>query len=608
MNQASFWKAHFALLLCLTIGIWGLLFYLVPRGFDMTDNAFYLMAVRNYDDFRAFPTMFQAFTGTLYNLGGESVINLRLLGACVYLAVSILSSIIAIKYFAKEQFAQITINKWYIYGLGLVIITSSTLQYNNWVNSPNYNWLNHIGLMFFLSGLLIWTNRDTSHHSGYAPFLIMLGFGISFWTKIYTATLMPILVILVLIFNRKRIKQLLTIKHVVYGVVGGLLGLSYVFLRGDTIFQVIEKIQGGVDQRAYEATIDLNNIFLTFGVEFYEFLGLLYPIMTYSIKFWHVLLIPIIVVLALSFYMASRTTTNHNLLNLAHFLAFFGWLINILFATYQLNVFQMAVWSLRVSFITSIYAFLIIFYQRLLSYKDDQPLPIIQKPIIGWALLIFFIPAIFSFGSGSSFTLHTGWASHFYLLSAIVILINPMTIKNRFIQYFAPIFMICLIAYVMIVATQEPYRQTVPLFEMTTSVSIQFGDDTLIVGETMADYIIEVQQQAESAGFVAKTPIIDLTRNSPGTVFILDGRSDALPWLYGTIDRVGLGIFILEQWTAEDIEAAWLITTTDSTLESESEILAHFDLDLHTDYEELFTITRPYREGSQTFWRPINIP
>lgn len=608
MNQASFWKAHFALLLCLTVGIWGLLFYLVPRGFEMTDNAFYLMAVRNYDDFRAFPGMFNVFTKSLYNMGGESVINLRLLGAFVYLVVSILSSIIAIKYFVKEQFAQTTIHRWYVYGIGLIVLTASTLQYNNWVNTPNYNWLNHLGLMIFLSGLFIWLNKVKPEHSTYAPFLIMFGFGLSFWAKASTAILMPIMILIILLINRHTIMSLLSLKHFVTGMIGIFISLLFVFLQGDSVTEIIQKIQSGITLQATKNT-GFQDLASYLQTELIEMLGLLYPIITYSIQNIAFILIPILGAIGFSFYYASREKPQQYIALSARFFTFLGWLINVLIISYQLDVFQMAVWSLRIFFITLIFAALSIFIEGLMNINDDSNQHQSVKTSLGWSLIVFFIPTLFSFGTDSSFTLHTGWASHFYLLATTILWINPLTTKNKFIKYFAPIVLISLISYVMIVSANEPYRQTDTLYDMSVEVPIQFGEDRLIVGQSMASYIIELQGQTTLAGFVPQTPIIDFTRNSPGTVFILDGRTDVFPWILGSNEPPhDFIVSLLEQWTAEDIEAAWLITTTDSTLESESEILAHFDLDLHTDYEELFTITRPYREGSQTFWRPINIP
>lgn len=608
MNQTSFWKAHFALLFCLTVGLWCLLFYLVPRGFDITDNAFYLMAVRNYDDFTAAFSMFHTIIKPLYDLGGESVITLRLWGAFISLLVSILSGLVIVEYFFRRQLEQATDRKWYVYSLGLVIVASGTLQFNSWINSPNYNWLNHIGLMIFLSGLFIWLNKDKPEHSAYAPFLIMFGFGITFWAKTPTAILMPVMILIILIVNRHAIKSLLTLKHFVFGTIGTFLSLSLVFLQGDSINEIIQKLQLGIALQAAKSTGTVN-IAGYLQAEATKLPWMFRPIIFYLFTNIAIVLIPIICVIGLIFYNTSRKKPQHYIILSTRFVIFLGWLINVFNISYRLEAFQIASWNLNILFITVIFTTLSIFNEKLVSIDDDSNQQQLTKASFAWSLIVFFIPILFSFGTSSAFTQHTGLASYFYVLATIILWINPMTMKNKFIKYSAPVVFIILISYAIVVTANDPYRQTDTLYDMTVEVPIQFGEDRLIVSPSMASYVIELQEQASLAGFELQTPIIDLTRNSPGSVFILDGRTDVFPWMLGNNEPPhGFIFLLLEQWTSQDIETAWIITKTSSTLESESDILAHFGLDLSTGYEEIFTITRPYREESQTFWRPLTNP
>lgn len=605
MNQASYWKIHFALLFCITVGLWSLLFYLVPRGFDITDNAFYLMTVRNYDDYTAAPSMFHTIIKPLYDIGGASIINFRLWGAFISLLVSIISAFVTVKYFLNCQLEQATDSKWYVYSLGLVIIAGGTLQFNSWINTPNYNWLNHIGLMIFLSGLFIWLNKVNPQHSVYAPFLIMFGFGITFWAKPPTAILMPFIVLLILIVNRHAIKSLLSLNHVVFGVIGGLLGLSLVFLQGDSINGIVQKLQLGIALQSAKTTTT-QNIISYLHSEAMKLPWMLRPILYYLFTNIFTVLIPIICVIGLIFYNRSRKKPQQYIVHSVRFLIFFGWMINAFNISYRFEAFQIASWNLNILFITMVFITLSIFSEKLANTDDDNNQQQLTKTSSAWSLLVFFIPIIFSFGTSSAFTQHTGLASYFYVLATIILWINPMTMKNKFIRYSAPVIFIILITYAIGVTANDPYRQRDTLYDMKEQVSIQFGEDSLIVSPSMAIYANELQEQATLAGFEAKTPIIDLTRNSPGSVFILDGRADVFPWILGNNEPPHNFVFLLlEEWTQEDREIAWVITTTGSTLESEMEILAHFGLDLSSDYQEMFTIARPYREESQTFWRPM---
>ncbi len=605
MNQTSYWKIHFVLLAGITIVLWYLVFYLVPRGFDITDNAFYLMAVRNYEDYTASPSMFHTIIKPLYDIGGASVINLRLGGAFISLLVSILSGFVIVKYFLQKQFDYVSNRKWYVYSLGVVIIASGTLQFNSWINSPNYNWLNHIGLMLFLSGLFIWLNKIKPQHSAYAPFLIMFGFGITFWAKTPTAILMPVMVLIILFVNRHIIKSLLSIRHFVFGAIGGFLSLSLVFLQGETINEVIQKLQLGIALQAAK-TAGTENAARYLQTELMKLPWMLRPILYYLFTNILIVLIPTICVMCLIFYNTSRKKPQQNIILSTRFVIFWGWLVNVLNISYQFEAFQIASWNLNILFITVIFITLSIFNEKSANTDIDNNQQQLIKASFAWSLIVFFMPILFSFGTSSAFTRHTGLASYFYVMATIILWINPITMKNKLVKNSAPLVFIILISYATFVTANDPYRQTDTLYNMNEEVSIQFGADSLIVSESMATYTNELQEQATIAGFEAKTPIIDLTRNSPGSVFILDGRANVFPWILGNNESPHDFVYLLlEQWTQEDRETAWVITTTGSTLESEMEILAHFGLDLSEDYEEMFTIARPYRDESQTFWRPI---
>lgn len=604
MNQTSYWKIHFVLLAGIIIVLWSLVFYLVPRGFDITDNAFYLMAIRNYDDYKATLSTFNTIIKPLYDMGGQSVITLRLWGVFISLLVSILSGLVTVKYFLYHQLEQAT-GRWYVYNLGLIIIAAGTLQFNSWINSPNYNWLNHIGLMIFLSGLFIWLNKIKPQHSAYAPFLIMFGFGVSVWSKITTAILMPVIVLIILFINRHIIKSLLSIRHFIFGIIGGFLSLSLVFLQGDSINRIVQKLQLGLilQESSYTAT---QNIVSYLQSEATKLPWMFRPIIYYLFTNIAIVLIPIICVIGLIFYNTSRKKSQQNIILSTRFVIFGGWLINVLNISYRFEAFQIASWNLNILFVTVIFITMSIFNEKLVNTDNDNNLQQLTKAGFAWSLIVFFMPILFSFGTSSAFTQHTGLASYFYVLATILLWINPITIKNKLVKNSAPLVFIILISYATFITANDPYRQTDTLYDMNEEVSIQFGADSLIVSPSMAIYTNELQAQATIAGFEAQTPIIDLTRNSPGSVFILDGRADVFPWMSGNNEPPHDFIFLLlEQWTQEDRETAWVITTTGSTLISETEILAHFGLDLSEDYEEMFTIARPYRDESQTFWRPI---
>jgi len=144
------------ILIFISIGIsFYILFLLtinVSRGFDITDESFYILWAQFPEVVIASVTSFGFYTGLIHFISGENLALFRLTGILILLLASF--------FFAKELYQyvlNITKTKPSRKELVLFIIpitTASLAYYRYWLITPSYNWLNLVGILLFIAAKL----------------------------------------------------------------------------------------------------------------------------------------------------------------------------------------------------------------------------------------------------------------------------------------------------------------------------------------------------------------------------------------------------------------------------------------------------------------------
>ncbi|MFQ3567935.1 MAG: hypothetical protein SNJ59_13165, partial [Aggregatilineales bacterium] len=238
------------LLLLLAALPWALLLAGTPRGFDLTDEAFYLLSYRSPEDVEATFSMFGFLGAPAYRLVGGDIALLRGLGIAGLLLASACAAWVTLRRLA----APTSITDWL--SALLPPIAAGALFYESWLLTPGYNWMALVGLQGFWAGALLWMQRDDRRLSAAGSLLIGAAAAFIWWTKPTSAALLPLLPLGILIVRRGAWRGLLSLPILLAGLFGLALGLSLPFLAGLDGTGWLEIIERGI---VYQQILKPNN-------------------------------------------------------------------------------------------------------------------------------------------------------------------------------------------------------------------------------------------------------------------------------------------------------------------------------------------------------------
>jgi hypothetical protein len=125
-----------------------LLAFNVGRGFDITDESFYILWASNPADILASTIQFGHYTGILYSLANGSLAVFRLLGLLLLLITAGIFSHSVERYWRHLSGASVsTYSHWLSLG---VILSGAIAYYKTWLVTPSYNWLALISVLHYV--------------------------------------------------------------------------------------------------------------------------------------------------------------------------------------------------------------------------------------------------------------------------------------------------------------------------------------------------------------------------------------------------------------------------------------------------------------------------
>ncbi|MCX7890841.1 MAG: hypothetical protein N2544_00545 [Burkholderiales bacterium] len=158
------------------------------RGFDVSDEGFYLLTSQFPEDIRASPNLAHYYTRVLYLLAGGSVPGMRLAGLMVLAASAAMFAAGCARALAALRPAA---DPWPARAVWLAFITLGALLYYTWVPyTPSYNLVNSAALNT-AAGLGLWAlaaymNRDRTRAAGLAAAAAGFAVGVAFFAKFPT--------------------------------------------------------------------------------------------------------------------------------------------------------------------------------------------------------------------------------------------------------------------------------------------------------------------------------------------------------------------------------------------------------------------------------------
>ena len=186
-----------------------------------------------------------------------------------------------------------------------------------------------------------------------------------------------------------------------------------------------------------------------------------------------------------------------------------------------------------------------------------------SNPAIGLIVLAFIaLPFVFAVGTGTSLPRTAGSAT-IGLICAIMLLTWSGARCTRS-QTAVPTtaFLLALVVCVTTMnASVAPYRQNV-MYDMNNSdVAIGTEGGEIALDVHSATFFTKLRVLAEASDFTAGTDVIGVM-NMPGVVYALGGRAPGVPWLHGRYPgSIGTCIYGLELAGRDRLHDAWLLTS-----------------------------------------------
>lgn len=231
------------------------------------------------------------------------------------------------------------------------------------------------------------------------------------------------------------------------------------------------------------------------------------------------------------------------------------------------------------------------------------------------AIVLLFFPYIYAFGTNGNYWHAASAAAVFWVLAGVIAARSATQGGGRW----AGLIPLSLVAQVIVVlllqnGMERPYRQNQALRLNTSAVAVDPSGPPLIVSEEYGAYINEVKVLAARAGFKPQMPMIDLTGQSPGILYVLRAHSLGSPWLAGGYPgSVAVARSALRRVSCSQLGGAWLLTEPRGPRAIPTTLLEDWGGNLARDYELVASWKTATGAGDfkdqrlQQLYRPIKL-
>lgn len=549
----------------LTFMLWIVIFSYIHRGFDITDNGYYLLIAHRYDDVAFELKQFGLITRLIFLGVGESVALMRVAGGAILFFTSILCGwSIGKLYNAKSS------EQWALF---LVLPTiPAGMYYREWLSTPSYNWLALLSGELLIIGLNIFLS---STKRGF--FLGGVLFGISgqlaILAKPTTAIFFTVLVILFIVssFKEKR-KFFLIIFGCISSIFLGIFLLAYTKLSlGDLIIKClrgyeISKLLGhSTDELIQPIIIYLKWVFTQQWIICFFSLTILFFLKKFS-----------------SFFYFPNKIVDRILL--------LFWIVFLFFSIFIYNFnfdYNIGYW-VSINYIVT---FFFVVASTNLSWKN-----LLFNKFTLCSLSVLVIAFGIAFGTNNQYFWVFSNIACIFICSISYLLLNLRQELLSIALKSLTLILLFIVPYHMFFAPinnnqTRAYRQDSDVWLMEKITPIRLGKESVVLGINYDEAFTKIQKDAITNGFIEGTPVIDLTGNAPGIVYILDGRSPVYPWMIGgDPNSVNSIRNILLDWKVEDLKKAWILTSENYYRSLPISLLHERGLDFPYKYKKISTI------------------
>ncbi len=590
-----------------------LLAFNADRGFDITDESFYILWASNPGDVLASTTQFGHYTGILYGLANGNLAVFRLQGLLLLLVTAGLFSHSLERYWCHLSGVSISNHsRW----LSLSVILAGTVAYYRyWLLTPSYNWLGLISVLIVATGLLHAavnaSDRDANSCGDLSLFgyglLVGIGGGLSFMAKSTTAAVLAIIFLYFVGVTSLRRRWKVFVAVSVLSSAIFILIHAIIFENG--LFPFYVKVQDGLELgKLLSAGHTIRDISL-------QACGDLKQIPNRLVE---VFPLPYAGLAFLSLFFASVFTRYGKTQNKGIGTLFIIVLV-LVNAVAWIQLWKTGYWvgtHNRIGFGGSAFSFVVVLsgLSTLVLWKkkkaDGSNYNRVQfRELLKLYIFLLLLAMAYAFGSNNG--LVPQMSGGFVFLSAASLYAAfwiDQFVGKRYLGYAVSLLLVLSVCLILTLAYRNPYRLPAKVKDQVVQITFAGSKGSIFVDEKTAKYVNDLKRTALDAGWKSGMYLIDLTGGSPGATVILGGRAPGAPWLVGAYK--GSNDFAraaLAKVSIPTLQFAWVLTAPEGSRKLSNKVLSDLGLEFPNAYEAVEKVRTGHRNEEQVLWRPLNI-
>ena len=578
-------------LLAMLLAQGGLFVWMAPRGLDFTDESYYLLSFLHWREFTANVTFFGAYFEAPFRLLGQDVASIRIFGMLLLMSAAGFLAWRAMRFGGVDRADGGGTEPLLPFVLCGMVASLFYYSYGTTLRVPSYNLLVLV-CMLVATGLLLFVvdGRASRRQTGVAALGYGLALGACAFTKVTSAAAMVLChgAFFLAYFQRRRSLELAAL---------ALIGVAL----NVVVLQLLQPRWFDVLRSGVALTITLDGRYATI-----PFAALWEAILRGAQRLLPALLLAAVVFAVVVRRWGRSSPSARSWLVVA--------LVSGTMLTVQREGYGKSWWALLL-----FGAALLWLAERLC--RDRAPPARAGRSELGLSVLLFALPIAYSIGTNGSLPAHTEMAAVFGVVAMMLPLrrlfalrlIHPVALSIALVALCMP----TLVSQLR--SLSEPsstYRLRVGVMDQRSPVRVGPVGDALLVDATTRDDIEALVRSMREAGYRPGEPVLDVTGDGPGLVYVLGGRPVGVAWLIGGYPgSEQAASLVFDSVPADTLRHAWVLSADDNprALRSWASLLR----ERTRDAPRVLAATLPYRPQPRwdamssrpvtlSLWKPAN--